>query len=110
MKQYVIDQLRESDFYDIQGFLDGRTQQTSLEGIYRVELPVELYSNLQSEHTKCQPYYFAIHLSRNEVAFEFLIRSLQFLRCTCIGYATPRQRDYILDFADIMLDELQIKI
>jgi hypothetical protein len=39
-----------------------------------------------------------------------LIRSRQILRCSCIGYADKRQRDYILGFADRMLEELGIKI
>ncbi len=45
-----------------------------------------------------------------QVDFELLIRSRQILRCNCISYADKKQRDYILDFADRMLDELGIKI
>jgi hypothetical protein len=110
MKQYVIDQLRESDYYQIREFLDRSAEATDLEGIYRVELPPHLYSETQREHGPCHPHYFAISLDWNAIAFELLIRSRQVIRCNCIAYATPQQRQYILDFADRMLDELKIKL
>jgi len=110
MKQYVIDQLRESDYDQIADYLDKHTEKTALEGIYWVGVPRELYSAVQLEHTGCHPYYFAVNLSHRQVAFELLIRSRQIIRCNCIGYAGREQRDYILRFADDMLNQLDIKI
>jgi hypothetical protein len=110
MKQYVIDQLRELDFYQIKDFLDRNTEGASLEGVYSVNLPAHLYTAIQSEHGKCHPFYFAISLTRNDVAFELLIRSRHILRCSCIAYATQQQRDYIIAFADRMLEDLRIKL
>ena len=110
MKQYVIDQLRESDYHQIREFLERSTEAKGLEGIYWADLPLELYSETQKEHTPCHPHYFAISLDWNAVAFELLIRSRQVIRCYCIAYATPQQREYILDFADRMLAELKIRL
>lgn len=110
MKQYAIDQLRESDYYQIKDFLDTNAEGTALEGIYRVNLPPDLYSADQSEHSKCHPHYFAVNLTWNEIAFELLIRSRQVIRCSCIAYATKQQQDYIIQFADRMFDDLEIKI
>ena len=110
MKQYVIDQLRESDFQQIKEFLERNTESAALEGVYRVNLPVELGIPIQSEHEECQPHYFAINLTWNDVAFELLIRSRQTIRCRCIAYATPQQRDYIIQFADRMIEELKVKL
>jgi hypothetical protein len=109
MKQYVIDQLRESDYYRIKDFLDANAEGTALEGIYWVNLPPDFYSSVQSEHSKCHPHYFAVNLTWNDVAFELLIRSRQVIRCSCIAYATKQQQDYIIQFADRMLDELEIE-
>lgn len=110
MKQYVIDQLRESDYHQILEFLNLRADQTGLEGIYWVDLPERLYSAVQKEHTQCQPHYFAVNLDYGQVSFELLIRSRQIIRCNCISYATREQRDYILRFADDMLDQLSIRL
>jgi hypothetical protein len=110
MKQYVIDQLRESDYYKIKDYLDERAVKTVFEEIYQLELPGELYTATQAAHTECRPFYFAVSLTMNEVAFEWLIRSRETLRCECIGYASRAQRNYIIDFADSMLDDLGIRI
>lgn len=110
MKQYVIDQLRPSDHRQILDFLDRTAERTALDGIYWVDLPEELCEPVQREHSRCWPHYFAVNLEFDQVAFELLIRSKQVLRCNCIAYATPRQREFILRFADDMLEELNIRI
>lgn len=110
MKQYVIDQLRQTDYLKVLEFLDAHCERTELEGLYRRELPPELLSATQAEHASCQPHYFAINLDVRQVSFELLVRSSQIIRCNCIAYATREQRDYILAFADGVLDRLEIKI
>jgi hypothetical protein len=110
MKQYIADQLRESDYEQILDFLDANAEKGALGGVYRVEIPEELYTPLQLDHAECQPHYFAVNLELRQVAFELLIRSREKLRCNCIAYATPQQRDYIIHFADGMLERLNISL
>ncbi len=110
MKQYVIDQLRGSDYERIRGFLEGHSESTAMEGLYWVEVPEELYAGVQKEHGSCRPFYFAVNLSREQVDFELLVRSRQVLRCSCIAYATPAQREFIIGFADGMVRSLELKI
>lgn len=110
MKQYVIDQLRWNDYEAIRKYLDDLAEKTELEGVYRIELPQVLQTAIQKEHPKCQPYFFAVNLSFDRVEFELLVRSRQIMRCNCIGYAAPAQRDHIIGLADEMLDRLEIKI
>lgn len=110
MKQYVIDQLREPDYFQILEYLGKKAERVVLEDIFWIILPEEMYSETQKEHSNCRPFYFAVNLTRNQVDFELLIRSQQIIRCSCISYADRKQRDYIIDFADGMLEELGIKI
>jgi hypothetical protein len=110
MKQYVIDQLRQTDYVKVLEYLDANCEKTALEGLYRKEMPAELLSAAQAGHAPCQPHYFAINLDVRRVSFELLVRSSQIIRCNCIDYATRAQRDYILAFADGMLEELGIRI
>lgn len=110
MKQYVIDQLRESDYEKILEYLGQNADASEFGDLFWLLLPETLYSDTQSEHKQCQPFCFAVNLSLSQVDFELLIRSRQILRCSCISYADKKQRDYILDFADRMLDELGIKV
>ncbi len=43
------------------------------------------------------------------VRFEFLIRSEQTMRCACVSYATRQQRDFILGYADRLVQELALR-
>ncbi len=109
MKQYVIDQLDESDFHRLKEHLDQNLETTMMDGVYWVDLPAHLHTEMQREHATCQPYYFAIHLDFCQVSFELLVRSRQTLHCPCMGHADPRQRDYFLQYADRLLEELDIR-
>jgi len=110
MKQYVIDQLREPDHALMEKYLKEHGEPTALSEIFWIDLPRELYTSVQEDHGNCHPYYFAVNLSWTQVAFEFLIRSRQLMRCSCMGYASREQRDHIMDFADRMLEDLRIKV
>lgn len=110
MKQYVFDQLRESDYMKILEFLGKNAQESVFDDIFWIELPQGLYNDTQKEHSNCRPFRFAVNLTRNRVEFELLIRTPQVIRCACIGYADQKQRDYILAYADKMLEDLGIKI
>ncbi len=110
MKQYVIDQLRESDYEKIKEYLEEHASSTVMEGIYWIEMPESLYTEIQKQHESCQPYYFAVNLTRRSVSFEWLVRSRNTLKCACIAYATGSQRDFIINFADNMLNELGIRV
>lgn len=110
MKQYVIDQLRDSDYDKILEYLQKNSDVSEFGDVFWVKIPSDLYTQVQREHEKCRPFCFAVNISPDQASFEMLVRSRQVLRCNCIGYADERQRDYIINYADRMLDELKIKI
>ena len=110
MKQYVIDQLRESDFTRILEYLDQHAEPAGLDAVFRLPLPEELHAPHQVMCPKCGAFYFGVTLTYKQVAFELLVRSADQLRCGCIGYANPDQRAYVIDFADKMLEELNIRL
>jgi hypothetical protein len=95
MKQYVIDELRPADYRKIKSYLDEKFGSSPLDGI--------------SEHTTCQPFYFAIDLEANMMACELLIRTKARVRCDCISYATQRQRNWLIGFVDRMFKKLDIR-
>jgi hypothetical protein len=68
-----------------------------------------LLSPEQFSHVDCRPFRFAVELGDDFVRFEFLIRSRETMRCSCIGYATRVQRDFILAFADRLVEELPLR-
>jgi hypothetical protein len=106
MKQYVIDQLRENDFLKLEDYLSNNSEAGELPGIYWIPLPEALLETTQLDHLTCQPFYFAVNLDRNSICFELLVRTRSRLRCGCIQYASQKQRDFIISYADELFDKL----
>ena len=109
MRQYVIDQLGREERANIESYLNRTLKSGPVEGLYWIEVPQDLLSGEQLGHEECGPFFFAVELEAESVCFELLIRSQSNLHCSCIAYATPSQRDFILRFVDQMLVEEHIK-
>jgi len=110
MKQYVIDDLRPNDYELIKAFMEKNYSSSKVDGIYWIQLDQNILTDIQAEHTDCQPFYFAVDLEPNLIAFEMLIRTQKKMRCDCMGYATETQRNWLIRIADSIFDALEIKI
>jgi hypothetical protein len=109
MRQYLLDEISRGDILRIREYLNVHALAAGLEDIWWVDLNEDLLSPDQFTHQDCRPFRFAVELGDNFVRFEFLIRSQQTMRCACIGYATRTQRDFILAFADRLVEELGLR-
>jgi hypothetical protein len=109
MRQYLLDEISRNDIPRLREYLNQHAKAAGLEDIWWVDLPEDLLSPEQFSHRDCQPFRFAVELGQNFVRFEFLIRSLKTMRCSCIGYATRQQRDFILAFADRLVEDLALR-
>ena len=109
MRQYVLDEISKSDIPRVGEYLHEHAIASRLEGVWWVDLPEDLLGPEQFNHRDCRPFRFAVELGETFVRFEFLIRSEQTMRCACIGYATRQQRDFILAFADRLVEELALR-
>jgi hypothetical protein len=108
MKQYIIDELRLEDYEKVKIFFDNNLKQTSFAGIYWLPLSDDLLTDNQKEHDNCKPFYFALALSQNQISCELLIRTQNTLQCSCIEYATKKQRDWLIQYIDSMFEDLII--
>jgi hypothetical protein len=108
MKQYVIDELRYQDYEKIESFFDKSFGKSGMDGIYWVPIDPEMLTDMQATHLTCQPYYFALDLEPDRLSCELLVRSRHRIRCDCIGYADKRQRNWIIDTLDGVLEKLEI--
>ncbi len=109
MKQYLLDEIARADRPRVREYLSEHAAASSLEGVWWVDLPEDLLSPEQFEHRQCRPFRFAVELGEDFVRFEFLIRSRETMSCACIGYATRQQRDFILAWADRLVEELSLR-
>ncbi len=110
MKQYVIDGLRPNDFEELKKYLDANFEVSTLGSIYWVELADEILIPIQKEHVDCKPHVFAIMLENDTLSAELLVRIKTNIRCNCMGYAVPEQREWLISKIDLILEELEIQI
>ena len=108
MRAYLIDEILPDHMPGIKDFLKENALSSSLDQIYWVEIPDHFLSKTQFEHRNCRPHVFAVELGQDWVKLEFFVRTLTNLGCTCIGYCTAQQRNYVINFAHGMIDQLCI--
>ena len=102
MKQYIIDELRLEDHENIKAYLYEKYGAPKLGGIYWIPLDTEMLTDIQASHAECRPYYFALDLEFDRMACELLVRSERRMRCNCVGYATEKQRNWLIAVVDAM--------
>ncbi len=108
MKQYVIDELRPADYEKIKAYLDETYGSSSIDDIYWISMDPDMFTDVQMDHVECHPLCFAIDLDPNRLACELLLRTQNKVKCSCMCYATEEQRNWIIQFADAIFDNLKI--
>lgn len=109
MRQYQLDEIPKKDIPKVREYLNQHAVAAGIADIWWVDLQEDLLSPEQFDHRDCQPHRFAVEVGDDFVRFEFLIRSLKTMRCSCIAYATRQQRDFILGYADRLVEELALR-
>lgn len=105
MRQYLIDEISFLERDNIESYLKRTLKPAGMEGVFFLEVPTDLFGPEQKGHEQCGPFYFSVILEKDQVRFEFLVRSASNMHCSCIAWPTPVQRQFVLDFADHMLAE-----
>jgi hypothetical protein len=52
----------------------------------------------------------AVELEETRLSIELLVRTRNRIRCNCIAYATPEQRNWLIRRVDDMLEQLGISV
>ncbi len=110
MRQYYIDELSFLERDNLDSYLKRTLKSGPIGGVYWLEVPQDLLAPAQLEHPDCGPFYFSVVLEDTDIRFEFLVRSSHNIRCSCIGWATPAQRRFVMAFVDNMLEEEMIAV
>lgn len=111
MRSYLIDELNAADMQRLLPFLESKGMKASVEGMYWLQLPEELLSTEQAEHAaQCGPFVCSLETGQDWFKVELLVRGRGKLRCSCIAYATPEQRDWIFTRIDEILSRLEIPV
>lgn len=110
MKQYVIDELRYTDYEALQEYFQTHFSTSGINGLYWIPLDAEILSDTQRSHAECHPHYFSVELQPERLSCELLVRTATRVRCDCIVYADERQREWLLQVIDAVLEKLAINV
>ncbi len=109
MRQIIVDDLTKEERANIDSYLKRTITVGPIDGMFWLMVPDDLLAEAQQGHGDCGPFYFGVELGEDTLICELLIRSQSNLHCSCISYATPSQRDFLLRFLDTLLAEEQIR-
>jgi hypothetical protein len=109
MRQYLIDELSFLERDNLDSCFKRILKPGGLEGVFFLAVPPDLLGPEQLGHEDCGPFYCTVLLEQTSLRFEFLIRGAGNMHCSCIAWATPSQRQFILDFADRILAEEMVR-
>jgi len=112
MRTYLVEDFLPEQLERVCQRLAGLGLSGSLDGIYYLPVPLDLLSEEQrAHHAECGPYIFVLEVvGETSLKLELLVRAQGKLRCSCVAYATPEQRAYIMDHMDTFLREMDISV
>ena len=108
MKSYVIDELRYQDYEKLKAHLDEVYGKDAFAGLYWLPLPEDKFGPVQKTHDTCRPFWLALELMEDRLVCELLVRTRERVRCDCISYATPVQRDWLIEVVDAIFEKLEL--
>lgn len=108
MKQYVIDQFSIQEYQALKNRLEDLLGPAQLGGIYWLPLPQDILTETQASHGECSPHVLALDLEEGRLSCELLVRTQATMKCACMGYATQKQRDWVMATIDSLLEEVGI--
>jgi hypothetical protein len=109
MRYYLIDEISKSDLEKIKNFLSNRALKSGLDDIYWVEFPEDSLTQIQLEHSSCKPYVFGLELGPGSLRAELFVRNRNQFGCTCQQYCDDRQKNYVIDYVLMLINELNIR-
>ncbi|MGB5157425.1 hypothetical protein [Desulfobacterium sp. N47] len=110
MKQYVVDELRYNDYEKIKKCLDENLGSSEIAGIYWLPIDEKILSEEQAKHIECKPFFFVIILEEKLISAELLVRTRCRMKCSCIDYATEKQRNWLIGYIDKLLNKYNISV
>jgi hypothetical protein len=110
MRSYLIEDFYPEHLQKVLASLTDMGLAGSLDGIFYLPLPEALLTDVQREHMgECGPHMFVLEVQdESTLKLELLVRAQKKLRCECVSYATPHQREHIINYLDDLLCQLDI--
>lgn len=115
MRNYLIEDIIDDNIVIIEKHLADAGYSGPIDDIFYLPVPEDMLTDEQKEHlNECGPYFLGLEvihdLAGNKLKIELLVRAKNKIRCSCVAYCTPEQRNHMLDFVDDMIKGLDIPV
>ncbi len=111
MRSYLIQEINTSDMSKLLESLSQKAYKIPVDGLFWFILPENLLSQKQEEHKNdCGPHYLALEAGNNWLKLELLVRCEEKIRCDCITYANPEQREFMINFLDQLIRNQDVRV
>jgi hypothetical protein len=111
VRSYIIEEINSSDMTVLVESISQKAYKSPVEGLFWFILPEHLLSGKQKEHLdECGPYYLALEAGKNWLKLELLVRCEEKIRCDCICYASPQQREFMINFLDQLIRNQDVRV
>ncbi|MFW5498704.1 MULTISPECIES: hypothetical protein [unclassified Maridesulfovibrio] len=111
MRNYLLEDIYEEDLAKTVDALKEVGFSGPIDDIFYLPIPEELLQDVQKEHIgECGPYFMALEVMENSMKIELLVRASNKIRCECVAYATPEQRNHMLDYMDKFIMDLGVHL
>jgi hypothetical protein len=112
MRGYLIEDFYPEHLAKVLAALTEKGFAGPLDGIFYLPVPERLLTDTQREHADvCGPHMFVLEaVDESTLKLELLVRAQKKLRCECVLYASPAQREHIIGFLDAFIRQLDISV
>lgn len=112
MRCYLIEDFYPEHLQKVTQALTEKGLAGSLDGVFYLPVPNELLTDVQRAHAaECGPHIFVLEVvDEHTLKLELLVRAQRKLRCECVMYATPEQREHVIGFLDDFIRQLDISV
>ena len=109
MKSYFIDEIPSDDMEKIEAYLSENAEGSAMDKLFWISIPSEHLAGLQPDHSECSPHRFAIETGDDWIKAEFFIRTSTKFRCECSEYCNDNQKNFVINYIDTILEQLNIR-
>ncbi len=110
MRSYLIQEISELDMPKLMEAITREAYKIPVDGLFWIILPENLLSVEQKEHRDCGPHYLAIEAGEDWFKLELLVRCEAKLRCDCISYCNPGQREFMINYLDQLIRNQDVRV
>lgn len=111
MKQYVIDDIRETEMCRLKTWCAEHLAKTCFDNVFWLHLDESLLNEVQQAHSQCRPFYLGLTLEEADgrMVVDMAVRTARSMHCECMRYLDARQFTWLDGFIDTVFAELNIR-